>query len=81
MMDRKAHINITVDNSILTWIDTLRGQNPRSAFINKILSAFCAKSQDVFDWIEEDRKAEEDIRKGRVRKFRTPEQAIRWLKS
>ncbi len=79
-MYRKAHINITLDDQILNWIDTLRGQDPRSTFINKILAAFCTKSRNVFDWGEENRRAEEDIRHGRVRKFRTPQAAIQWLK-
>ncbi len=80
-MNRKAHINITLDNRVLDWIDTLRGQEPRSAFINKILSAFRWKSRNIFDWKEESQKAEEDIRRGRVHRVKTPEQAIRWLKS
>ena len=79
-MGRKAHINITLDDHILDWIDTLRGQNPRSTFINKILAAFCTKSRDVFNWEEEGRMADEDIRHGRVRKFQTPQDALRWLK-
>ena len=79
-MDRKAHINITLDGHVLSWIDTFRGQDPRSAFINKILAAFCTKSRNVFNWEEEGRMADEDIRHGRVRKFQTPQEAIRWLK-
>ncbi len=79
-MGRKAHINITLDDRVLNWIDTLRGQNPRSTFINKILAAFCTKSRDVFNWEEESRIADEDIRQGRVRKFQTPQEALRWLK-
>ena len=80
-MNAKTHVNITLDNQVLSWIDTLRGQSPRSTFINRILGAFRAKTKDLFDWEEEGRKAEEEIRQGRVHKFRTPEQAIRWLKS
>lgn len=79
-MEGKAHINITLDGRVLNWIDTLRGQHPRSTFINRILAAFCTKSRNVFDWDQESREAEEDIRQGRVRKFRTPQQAIHWLK-
>ena len=79
-MYRKAHINITLDGHVLSWIDTLRGQDPRSTFINKILAVFCTKSRNVFDWEEENRKAEEDIRHGRVHKFQTPQAAIQWLK-
>lgn len=79
-MDRKAHINITLDDRVLSWIDTLRGQDPRSTFINRILAAFCTKSRDVFDWEQESQKAEEDIRQGRVHKFRTPQAAIQWLR-
>ena len=80
-MDKKAHINITLDGRVLGWIDTLRGQEPRSSFINRILCAFQWKSQKIFDWEEESQKAGEDIQHGRVHRFKTPEQAIRWLKS
>ncbi len=79
-MDRKAHINITLDDRVLDWIDTLRGQDPRSTFINKILAAFCTKSRDVFNWEEETRMADEDVRHERVHKFQTPQDALRWLK-
>lgn len=80
-MYKKAHINITVDGQILSWIDALRGQSPRSTFINRVLETFCVKSRSVFDWKEESEKADQDIRQGRTHKFRTPEQAIKWLKS
>lgn len=80
-MSYKAHINLTVDPSIISWIDTLRGQEPRSTFINRILSIICSKSQKVFNWEEEGLKAEKDIKKGRVHKFSTAEEAIKWLKS
>lgn len=79
-MNQKAHINITLDNQLLSWIDTLRGQDPRSTFINKILAAFCTKTRNVFDWEAESMKAEEDIRQGRVHKFRTPQAALQWLR-
>ena len=80
-MTSKAHVNITVDSQVLRWIDTLRGQHPRSTFINKILSTFCAKSKAVFDWETESDLAEADIRDGRVHTFQTRQEAIRWLKS
>ena len=80
-MSKKAHINLTVDPATLDWIDTLRGQEPRSTFINRILSIICSKAQKAFNWEKEDLKAEEDIKKGRVHKFSTTEEAIKWLRS
>jgi hypothetical protein len=80
-MHTKAHINVTLDAKVLRWIDTLRGQAPRSTFINNVLSRFCAKSQAVFDWDVESQAAEADLQHGRVRTFRTPDEAIRWLNS
>lgn len=79
-MTYKAHINLTVDPAIVSWIDTLRGQEPRSTFINRILSIICSKSQKAFDWEKEELKADKDIKKGRVHKFGTAEEAIKWLK-
>ena len=79
-MSKKTHINLTVDSSILNWIDTLRGQEPRSTFINHILSIICGKAKKAFNWEEEEKKAEQDIKKGRVHKFSTAEDAIKWLK-
>ena len=78
---RKDHVNVTLDSSVLNWIDSLRGQHPRSTFINKILIRFCEKTQDVFNWDEENRKAQEDINRGRVRKFRSHKEALQWLKT
>lgn len=80
-MTHKAHINLTVDPAIVSWIDTLRGQEPRSAFVNRILSIICARFQKAFNWEKEELKAEEDIKKGRLRKFNTVSEAIKWLKS
>jgi hypothetical protein len=80
-MQTKAHVNITLDSTILDWIDRLRGQSPRSSFINSILSRFCQKEQAIFDWESESRKADEDIKKGRVHKFRDTKKAVKWLKS
>lgn len=77
----KEHINITIDGPVLNWIDTLRGQEPRSAFINKILNKISEKTQAAFNWEEEGEKAQEDIRQGRVRKFRSAQEALKWLKS
>ena len=81
MQRKKSHINITLDSSILSWIDTLRGQNPRSTFINKILARFYSQTQSVFDWGEEGAKADTDIKKGNIHKFTGPDSAIKWLKS
>lgn len=80
-MTHKAHINLTVDPAVVTWIDTLRGQEPRSTFINRILSVICTRFQKTFDWEKEELKAEEDIRKGRLHKFDSVSEAIKWLKS
>ena len=77
----KAHINITLDTSLLDWVDRFRGQKPRSSFINQVLSKFCRKEMEVFDWIAEGRKADEDIEKGKLHKFTDSKKAVRWLKS
>lgn len=79
-MPHKAHINLTVDPVIVNWIDTLRGQEPRSTFINRILSLICSKSQKAFNWEEEELKSDKDIKKGRLHKFTSAENAIKWLK-
>ena len=80
-MYSKAHINITVDASLLDWIDRLRGQNPRSTFINLVLSKFCKKETAVFDWAAESKKADADIAKGRLHKFTDAKKAAQWLRS
>jgi hypothetical protein len=80
-MPGKTHINITIDSAILNWIDRLRGQNPRSTFINSVLDKFCVKEQEVFDWSAEIKKSDADIDKKRVHKFTDPKKAVRWLKS
>ena len=80
-MHSKAHINITVDSTLLRWIDQLRGQYPRSTFINQVLSKFCQKETAIFDWAAESKKADEDIEKGRVHKFADSKKASQWLKS
>lgn len=80
-MHNKAHINITVDSTVLNWIDRLRGQKPRSRFINHILNRFCERETEVFDWVAEDKKAAADIEKGRVHKFTDAKKATQWLKS
>lgn len=77
----KTHINLTIDQAILHWIDTLRGQIPRSRFINRILLGLSRKSKEVFDWDFEEHLADEDIRHGRVHKFSTAKEATKWLKS
>ena len=80
-MHSKAHINITVDSIVLNWIDRLRGQNPRSTFINQVLNKFCQEKTEVFDWAAESKKADADIEKGRVHKFSDSKKAAQWLKS
>ena len=80
-MHSKTHINITVDSAILTWVDRLRGQNPRSRFINTVLGKFCSKEQEVFDWAAESKKADEALKKGNFHTFTDPKKAIEWLKS
>ena len=80
-MYKKAHINITLDDRIIRWIDSIRGQDPRSKFINKVLSKFCSKSQAIFDWATEGQLADEDIKAGRVEKFKDAKKAVKWLKS
>ena len=80
-MNSKAHINITIDSPVLNWVDRLRGQSPRSTFINHILHQFCHKKTEVFDWDVEDKKADTDLAKGRIHKFADSKKAIQWLKS
>ncbi len=80
-MSGKAHINISVDAGILNWIDRLRGQCPRSTFINQVLDKFCTKETEVFDWVAEGKKADADITSGRVHKFTDHKKASQWLKS
>ena len=79
-MPNKAHVNLTLDPAVLGWIDTVRGQKPRSAFINNVLTFFRNKSEKAFNWEKEEFNAEQDIKKGRVRKFNSAGDAIEWLK-
>ena len=78
---RKTHINLTLDQSIIHWIDMDRGQLPRSTFINRVLDKVSKKNLALFDWKKEEAQADEDIKKGRVRKFTSKDQALKWLKS
>ena len=80
-MNGKAHINISLDSAVLDWIDRLRGQYPRSTFINRILDQFCEKQTDVFDWTAESKKADRDIEKGCVHKFADSKKAVKWLRN
>jgi hypothetical protein len=80
-MGYKTNLNITVDKELVRLIDMDRGQAPRSSFINNILLKFFKKSHEVFDWGEEHRLAEEDIKSGNVRKFTNKENSLKWLKS
>lgn len=79
-MKAKSHINVTIDQQILQWIDTLRGQMPRSTFINKVLSKLSRRSKDIFDWDLEERLADEDIKKGRIHTVTNAKDAIKWLR-
>ena len=79
-MNGKTHINISLDSAVLDWIDRLRGQYPRSTFINQVLDKFCERQTEVFDWTAESEKAASDIEKGRVHKFTDPKKASHWLK-
>lgn len=81
LMSQKTHINITLDSTVIQWIDILRGQQPRSTFINRMLSKHCDKAQDMFNWAEESKLAEEDVKQGRVKKFTDHKKAVKWLKS
>ena len=80
-MSQKAHINLTLDEAILDWLDSLRGQKPRSTFINTLLLGLSHRSKHVFDWDIESELADEDIKKGRLKKFANAKDAVKWLKS
>ncbi len=80
-MQSKAHVNVTIDQNILQWIDSLRGQLPRSTFINKILLKISFGAKNVFDWDLEEKRADEDIRKGKIRRFAKAKDAVKWLKA
>jgi hypothetical protein len=80
-MAKKTHVNLTLDSKVIQWIDILRGQQPRSTFINETLSKYCNKAQDMFDWQKEDKLADEDIKTGKVKKFTDHKKAIKWLNS
>ena len=80
-METKAHVNLTLDPDLLKWIDMDRGQMPRSTFINQILSRIFTRRLKNFNWSEETAMADNDIAKGRVKKFKTASEAIKWLKS
>ena len=79
--EKKEHLNLTLDVSVVNWIDMFRGQVPRSTFINRVLSKIYAETRQVFNWEEEEAKADEDIKMGRVHKFSSAEDAIKWLRS
>ncbi len=79
-MINKLHVNLTMDRTILEWVDALRGQMPRSAFINKLLSKLSKQSKDVFDWDLEEKLADEDIKNGKVKSFSNTKDAIKWLR-
>jgi hypothetical protein len=80
-MATKTNLNITLDKELIKLIDTDRGQTPRSSFINSILSKFFKKSHQIFDWGEENRLAQEDLKVGRAKKFATKSEAMKWLKN
>lgn len=80
MKAEKAHINLTIDEEILRWLDTLRGQTPRSTFVNQLLQKLSGKAKNIFDWDLEELLAEEDIKKGKVHSFASVKDAIKWLR-
>ena len=79
-MRSKKHLNLTIDQNVVIWIDSLRGQVPRSTFINKILLKVSYGAKELFDWDLEEAKADEDIKKGRVQKFKSAKDAVKWLR-
>ena len=81
MAVKKEQINLTLDPSVVNWIDTFRGQAPRSTFINNVLSKVRVETQQIFSWEKEEAESDEDIKTGRVHKFSSVEDAIKWLKS
>ena len=80
-METKAHVNLTLDPGLLKWIDMDRGQTPRSTFINQVLSRVFTRRLKDFNWSQETARADNDMAKGRVKKFKTTSEAIKWLKS
>ena len=80
-MATKTNVNVTLDKDIVRMVDMDRGQQPRSSFINSVLSRFFKKNLGVFDWGRENRLAEQDIRPGNVKKFSDKNKAMKWLKN
>ena len=80
-MTTKTNVNVTLDKDVVRMIDMDRGQQPRSSFINSVLSRFFKKSLDAFDWGRESRLAEQDIKSGNVKKFSDKDKAMKWLKN
>jgi hypothetical protein len=72
---------LTLEKEILDWIDMERNNVTRSSFINQVLKKEYAHFKKKFYWKTEGMKAEEDIRKGRTKKFSNAKQACEWLKS
>lgn len=77
----KAQISVTIDETILHWIDNERHNINRSNFINSLLQKKYDEFKKQFDWEKEEQLAEEDIKQGRVKKCKTAEEAIEWLNS
>ena len=80
-MATKTNINITLDKELIRLIDMDRGQKPRSSFINMVLSMFLKKKLEAFDWQKENELAQEDIKSGKIKKFSSKNEAIKWLKN
>ncbi len=80
-MANKTNLNITLDKEVIKQIDMDRGQAPRSSFINAILLKFLKKNHDIFDWGKENQLAQDDIKAGKVKKFSSKSEAMKWLKS
>jgi len=77
----KTHVNVTLDEGLVRWIDMDRGQMPRSTFINLILGQLAQKKMKAFDWADESAEAEKDVTAGRVKRCKSAGEALAWLKS
>ncbi|MDR0675746.1 MAG: hypothetical protein LBF97_01750 [Elusimicrobiota bacterium] len=77
----KLQVSLTLDTNILAWIDMERNNINRSTFINKLLKEKYSEFKNQFDWEFEDNKAENDIKKGEIKKFDNTKEAVKWLKS
>jgi hypothetical protein len=77
----KNQVSLTIDEQILNWIDMERNTTTRSTFINQILKKTYNEFKQSFDWETEDKIAEQNIKEKKTKKFKTTEEALKWLKS